>query len=242
MTKRRGPRGMGTVYQQTYRVKDGSTRKSKYYTIRYTDERGKRHIEGSGYTTKDGARQLLTERLAKIHKGEFAEYEQFKDCTLKQVTDGLRAHYKALGRRSVKKLERNLDHVDKFFGDTFRADTLTAERLAEYRTHRRNEGTREPTLAHEMRSLKTALRLAIRDGKIRRMPRIQIAIDQNRKDEGEFTREQFAALLTELPDYLRPRVRFLGFTGMRVMEPVGLTWDSVNLTHGELRVSGRRTK
>src|ERR1700687_3533383 len=142
MTKRRGPRGMGTVYQQTYRVKDGSTRKSKYYTIRYTDLRGKRHIEGSGYTTKDGARQLLTERLAKIHKGEFAEYAQFKDCTLKQVTDGLRAHYKALGRRSVKKLERNLDHVDTFFGDTFRADTLTAERLAEYRTHRRNEGTR----------------------------------------------------------------------------------------------------
>jgi integrase len=37
-------------------------------------------------------------------------------------------------------------------------------------------------------------------------------------------------------------VRFLYFTGMRVMEPVGLTWAEVKLEHGELRISGRRTK
>jgi integrase len=154
----------------------------------------------------------------------------------------LRDHYKALGRRSTKKLERNLDHVDRFFGDTFRADTLTAERVADYRTHRRNEKAKEPTLSHELRSLKTALRLALREGKIRPVPEIQIPNDSNRKDECEFNREQFAALLTELPDYLKPLVRFLWFTGMRVMEPVGLTWQEVNLEHGELRISGRRTK
>jgi integrase len=233
---------MGTVYQPTYKLKDGSYRKSKFYWIRYTDERGKRHLESSGYTTKDGARQLLTERLAKIHKGEFADYARFKDFTLKQVTAGLRDHYKAMGRKSIRKVERNLDMVDKYFGETFRADTLTAERLADYRTHRRAEKAGEPTLAHELRSLKTALRLAMRDGKIRRMPVIQIVSDPNRKDEGEFSREQFATLLTELPDYLKPLVRFLFFTGMRVMEPVGLTWAEVNLEHGELRISGRRTK
>ena len=116
---------MGTVYQPTYKLKDGSNRKSKYYWIRYTDERGKRHIENSSFTTKDGARALLTERLAKIHKGEFAEYAKFKDYTLKQVTDGLRSHYKALGRRSTSKLERNLDNVDQFFGDSSRPPTVS---------------------------------------------------------------------------------------------------------------------
>jgi integrase len=242
VTKRRGPRGMGTVYQPTYKLKDGTLRKSQVYWIRYTDERGKRHIEPSGYRTKDGARALLTERLAKIHKGEFAEYAQFKDYTLRKVTDGLRTHYKAMGRRSTRKVERNLDHVDKFFGDSFRADALTAERVAAYKTHRLKEGTHEPTLAHELRSLKTALRLALRDGKIRRMPVIQIPVDGNRKDEGEFSREQFTALLAELPAYLKPLVRFLWFTGMRVMEPVGLKWTEASLEHGELRISGRRTK
>jgi integrase len=233
---------MGTVYQPTYKLKDGTCRKSKYYWIRYTDERGKRHMENSGYTTKEGARQLLTERLGKIHKGEFAEYAKFKDYTLKQVTDGLRTYYKQMGRRSTRKVERNLDNVDRFFGETFRADTLTAERIVDYRKHRLAEGTHEPTLAHELRSLKTALRLALREGKIRRMPVIQIPSDPNRKDEGEFTREQFSALLIELPAYLKGLVRFLYFTGMRVMEAAGLTWAEVNLKHGELRILGRRTK
>src|SRR5277367_6139516 len=216
--KRRGPHGQGTVYQPTYKLKDGTYRKTKNYWIRYTDEHGKRHIENSHYTTKDGARKLLTERQAKIHKGEFAEYAQFKDITMKQVTDGLRAYYKQMGRRSTRKVERNLDHVDKFFGESFRVDTLTADRIAQYREARLKE-IRLPTLVHELRSLKTALRLALRDGKIRRMPVIQIPNDANRKDEGEFTREQFVALLTELPEYLKPLVRFLWFTGMRVMEP-----------------------
>jgi len=233
---------MGTVYQPVYKLKSGENRKSKFYWIRFTDERGKRHLENSGYTTKEGARALLTERLGKIHKGEFAEYAKFKDITLKQVTDGLRDFYKQSGRRSVKKVERQLDRIDKFFGDTFRVDTLTADRISEYRAHRLKEGTKQPTLDHEMRSLKTALRLALREGKIRRMPVIQITSDPNRKNEGEFSRDQFNALLAELPAYLQPLVRFLWCTGMRVTEPMALTWAEVNIEHGELRISGRRTK
>lgn len=242
MIKRRGPRGQGTVYQPTYKLKDGTTRKSKYYWIRYTDERGKRHIENSGYTTKDGARALLTERLGKIHKGEFAEYAQFKDVTLRQVTDGLRTYYKNNGRRSTRKVERNLARVDKFFGDSFRADTLTGDRIAEYLAHRTKEGASVHTLNHELRSLKTALRLGIREGKLRRMPIIQISSDPNRKNEGEFSKQQFTTLLDELPKHLKPFVRFLWCTGMRVTEPLGLCWTEVNLDHGELRISGRRTK
>jgi integrase len=135
-----------------------------------------------------------------------------------------------------------LDHVDKFFGPTFRADNFTATSLAAYKEHRLKEKAHEPTLAHELRSLKTALRLALRDGKIRRVPVIQIPSDPNRKNEGEFTREQWAALLAELPAYLKPFVKFIWATGMRVSEPMGLTWAEVNLDHGELRISGRRMK
>jgi integrase len=239
--KRRGPRGQGSIFRPRYKIKDGSYRPIRNYWIRYTDELGKRRSEPSGYATKDGARSLLTERVAKINKGEFAEYEQFKDYTLKKVTDGLRTHYKEMGRRSVRKVQRNLDHIDKFFGPTYRADALTAEQIAHYREARLKEVSLW-TLAHELRSLKTALRLALSQGKIRRMPVIQIPNDPNRKDEGEFTREQFDTLLTELPEYLKPLVRFLWFTGMRIMEPVELTWSEVNTQHGELRISGRRTK
>jgi hypothetical protein len=120
-------------------------------------------MENSRYTTKAGARALLTERIAQINKGEFAEYARVKDYTLKKVTDGLRAHYKEMGRRSVRKVERNLDHIDKFFGETFRADALTADQIAHYREARLKE-VRLPTLAHELRSLKTALTLGTARG------------------------------------------------------------------------------
>jgi integrase len=233
---------MGTVYQPTYKLKSGENRRSKFYWIRFTDESGHRHFENSGYTTKDGARSLLTERLGKIHKGEFAEYLQHKDITLVQVTARLRTFYEQQGRRSVGKIKQLLDRVDAYFTPNFRADALTSDRIIEYRTARLKAGASGPMIDHELRALKIAMRLALKEGKVRRVPMIQITADPNRKDEGEFSPEQFKALLAELPAYLKPLVRFLYVTGMRVMEPVGLTRAEVNLTHGELRISGRRTK
>lgn len=241
-TKRRGPRGMGSVFRPTYKLNRGERRKSQYYWIKYTDERGQRHSENSNYTTKDGARALLTERLSKIRRGEFAEYMQYRDITIKQVTDGLRPEYARAGRRSVKKVKHLLDRVDAYFGENYRVDALRTEGINKYRADRLSAGVNAPTVDHELRVLKTALRLSLREGKIRRIPNIQITADPNRKDEGEFSQEQVTALLAEVPAYLNPLVRFLYLTGMRVMEPVGLTWGEVNLAHGELRISGRRTK
>jgi integrase len=241
-TKRRGPRGFGCVWQPSYKLSTGEKRKSKFYWIRYVDETGQQHSENSGYTTKDGARSLLTERLGKIRKGEFAEYLLHKDVTLKQVTERMIAFYRENGRRSTRKVELLLKRVNEFFGEDYRIDTLTSERVLKYRSHRLAAGAHQPTVDHELRALKMSLRLAMREGRIRRMPSIQVTADPNRKDEGEFTKEQIKALLKALPAYLRPMVRFLYATGMRVMEPVGLTWGEVNLKHGELRISGRRTK
>jgi integrase len=75
----------------------------------------------------------------------------------------------------------------------------------------------------ELRALKIAMQLALKEGRVRRVLMIQISADPNRKDEGEFSPEQFKALLAELPAYLKLLVRFLYVTGMRAMEPVGLT-------------------
>lgn len=237
---------MGTVYLPAYKLKDGTKRRSQTYWIKYTDEAGRRHCENSGYTTKDGARSLLTERLGKVRKGEFAEYQQFKDLKLADVTARLRTFYEQQGKRSVGKIKGLLDRVDAYFTPAFRADTLTSDRVIEYRTARLKAGASSPMVDHELRALKIAMRLALKEGKVRRVPAIQITSDPNRKDEGEFSPEQFKALLVALEDerfrYLKPLIRFLHVTGMRVMEPVGLTWAEVNLAHGELRISGRRTK
>jgi hypothetical protein len=78
--KRRGARGMGCVWQPTYRLKStGEKRKSPYYWIRYTDEGGQRHSENSNCTTKDGARELLKDRLNRISKGEFHDFQRYSE-------------------------------------------------------------------------------------------------------------------------------------------------------------------
>jgi hypothetical protein len=103
--KRRGARGMGSVWQPTYKLPNGEKRKSTYYWISFHNSTD-RISENSGFTTKDGARGKLRERLAQVQAGDFEGFQRYKDVTLKQVADDLRAQYQTKGRKSVTKLER----------------------------------------------------------------------------------------------------------------------------------------
>src|ERR1700722_9313882 len=104
--QRRGARGMGSVWQPTYRLNDGTLRRSHYYWIRYTDQNGARHNENSNCTTKEGARDVLKDRLGKVTRGDFTEFQRYQQVTLKQLADALRAQYVTKGRKSGDKLER----------------------------------------------------------------------------------------------------------------------------------------
>src|SRR5207237_2906918 len=68
-----------------------------------------------------------------------------------------------------------------------------------------------------------------------------------RANEGEFSPEQFGALIAQLEakdrsKYLVPLVRFLYRTGMRAQEPMGMRWSEVRLDLRILRLPARRTK
>ncbi|HEX2714596.1 MAG TPA: site-specific integrase, partial [Candidatus Acidoferrales bacterium] len=92
--------------------------------------------------------------------------------------------------------------------------------------------------------MKHALRLGMsgKDALLRHMPKVELVSEEERHDDGEFTPEQEAALLKELPEHLRPLIRFLAAVGFRINEALGMTWEEVNLDAGELRLAGRRTK
>lgn len=59
---------------------------------------------------------------------------------------------------------------------------------------------------------------------------------------GFFEPGDFAAVLLELPDYLRPLIQFLRFTGWRRSEGLGLMWEAVDWEGQEVRLSGTQTK
>ena len=57
------------------------------------------------------------DRLTKISRGEFEDFQKYKKVTLKQVCDLLRADYSRQERRRVSKAERSLKRLEKYFGE-----------------------------------------------------------------------------------------------------------------------------
>ena len=239
--KRRARRGRGSVWLPTYKV-EGKLRKTRFYWIRYTDESGTRHSEATNFTTKEGAEQLLTDRLSRIDKGEF-DLPTYRDVTLKHLTDALRIQYVEKGRKSTAKLERSLARIEEFFGANRKVVGIAEADISAYRAHRlKQKRTQYPTVNRELAALKAAFRLGLKQDKVRRVPDITIQKEDSRAKDGEFSPEQLEKLLAELPPVLKPLTTFISRTGMRIEEPLGLRWSEVNLDRGELRIPGRRTK
>lgn len=245
--KRRGARRMGTIWQPSYFVKlaDGRREKrySHYYWISYHSD-NERISENSNCTTKDGARQVLKDRLAKITTGTFTDFQRYKDVTLEQIGEDLRAQYRTKGRRTIKNVDLAFDRLEKHFGKNYPVPGLTSDKIETYRTARRADDPKplEPTIARELAALKAALRLAYKNDKVKKVPHIEMPDERDRIEEGEFSAAQMAALLPLLPAHLGPLVHFLYRTGMRIEEPLGLKWTEVRLDLRTLRLPGRRTK
>ena len=247
--QKRGRRGGGCVWQPKYKLANGTVRKSEFFWIRYTDDQGKRHNEPTKFRHKIEAQERLTDRLSKISRGEFEDYQKYKKVTFKQVCDLLRADYARQERRSTKKLERSLKRLENFFGEQCPASSVTSEKIDKYLEARRKEKPvpSEPTLSRELAALKRALKLALSKEMVRRVPSMEIPDERHRADEGEFSSEQFAAVIQQLQakdrsKYLVPLVTFLYRTGMRAQEPMGMKWKEVRLDLRMLRLPARRTK
>jgi integrase len=241
--KRRARRGRGSVWLPTYKLAgDIKPRKSRFYWIRYTDESGRRHNEATNFSTKEGAEQVLTERLGRIDKGEF-DLPTYRNVTLRNLTDAFRVQYVEKGRRTTAKLERSLARLEEFFGADRKVVGLTEADISAYRAHRlKQKRTQYPTVNRELAALKASFRLGLKQDKVRRVPDIVIQQEDSRAKDGEFSPEQLEKLLTELPGMLKPLATFISRTGMRIAEPLGMRWSEVNLDRGELRIPGRRTK
>lgn len=246
---RRGPRGMGSISLSKYGRKDGSVGQGKFYLIRYTTKeidpttgKRKRICENTFCTTKEGARQILTERLGKINAGTFTEFQAYQRTTLKQITDAMRAEYVTQNRKSGAKLNHSLELLEKYFGADCLVVDLTSERIEGYRNARRTEGAADPTINRELAALKAALRLGYKSDVVKKVPHITIPDESGNAREGEFTAEQIAALLAALPANVAALVRFVASTGMRISEPLSLKWQHVDLETESVRIPGRLTK
>jgi len=83
--------------------------------------------------------------------------------------------------------------------------------------------------------------LAKRSRKVNEIPYIPMLKESNVR-KGFFEYEEFIALKSVLPDYLRPVVTFAYHTGWRKGEILALTWDKVDMKRRTIRLDPGETK
>lgn len=194
--------------------------------------RGKRYREAAGAKRSD-ATALLRRRMAEMGKGRLVgpseERLMFEDVLKLIETD-----YKVNGHRSTKRLKGSLKHLRGFFGLS-RALDVTTDRIRSYIASRQEEGAANATISRELAALKRAFNLAVQDGRLSTRPHIP-SIEVNNTREGFFEPDELAAILAELPEAVRPVVRFAALTGWRKSEVLSLQWSQVDFHAGEVRL------
>lgn len=224
----------------TERREFGSLRlRGRFWWLRYVVN-GKCHEESSYSASRRQAEKLLARRQAELAIGQFMAPD-VRRTTVADLAQMLRDDYRVNGRRSLKRAENSLTHLLDHFGGA-RAVTVTADRIAAYIRERQDAEAAPATIRNELAALKRMFTLGVRAGKVTQRPHIP-AIQVSNARTGFFERADFAALVTELPGYLRPVVEFAYYTGWRIpSEVLRLTWAQVDFHAGVVRLEPRSTK
>ena len=236
--------------------------------IRYY-RNGKRHEESSGSTKEGDARSLLRLREGDIERGVAITPKVGRIRFDEAVKDVLN-DYRTNRKRSLDDVERRIEkHLTPFFGNRKLTSITTAD-IREYIDSRQKETTvsrkaftftaRDGTPRHvpeqrrtvagvsngeinrELTALKRMFNLAIQAGKLLQKPHIPFLKEDNVR-VGFFERDQFLAMLSRLPEPVRPAATFAYITGWRIdSEILSLEWRQVDFGAGEVRLDPGKTK
>jgi len=222
-------RGQGRVFHPMW--KDPATGKweeVKTWRLDYSIN-GVRHQENAHTTSKKEALELLRQRVGDRRDGRLVGAPD--KVTLKDLQAGLKRHYQREGHRSLTRALQALAHVVAFFGEDAPALTITRQRMSAYTEARlapppAGDGAARDTVRYEVGVLNTAFSVAVEEGLLTVRPMFKRP-PPGAARQGFFEPGGFAALLVELPDHVRPLVRFLHMTGWRSGEGTGLAWAAI---------------
>ena len=125
-----------------------------------------------------------------------------------------------------------------------RATDLTSEHIDGYKRRRLREDAAPATINRELEHVRAALRAAMDDGWLVRIPKIRLFPEQNTRD-GLLEEKQYRALrdvLRERYPYLWPLLVVGYHTGARLGELLALRWDQVDWERNQIRLHQPQTK
>jgi site-specific recombinase XerD len=202
--------------------------------------RGKKQRESCGSTRRTVAVRLLRRRLEEVSSGRFVGLDA-KRVTFENLAELLMEDYRTNGRRSLDRARLSIAHLREMFGMD-RAVDISADRLHRYVNARLDDGAARATVQNELAALKRAFRLALTRGKLHRVPAFPTLRVTNAREEF-IEGDELAALMIELPNYLRGMIEFAYLTGWRMVSEIRpLTWTQVDSDACVVRLRMRTTK
>jgi len=215
-------------------------RRGTSWRIAYHDGDGIRHFET--HPTEEDARRELARRLADV-AGGIPVSSKPNVVTFRELACDVINDYKVNGYKSLDDMEARFRlHIDPAFGSK-RAAGITTAQLNAYIVRRRAE-TPAPstaTINRELEAIRHTFKLAIKGGKLFRMPHIP-HLKENNVRKGFFTRAEVDALCAALPEPYSSFVLFGFLTGWRKAEIAELRWTNVDFVAGEIRLDPGTTK
>lgn len=223
----KGSRGLGWVY-----------RRGRVWWVQVRMPGG-RYRESSKSEVRSDAVKLLRKRLGEISRGQ-APASTPEKVMLEDLFEMLHDDYVVNDRKSLDRSQASVKHVRECFGNP-RAIDITLDRLNGYVKLRREKGAAPSTVRNEMAALKRAFNLAVRAGRLTQRPPFP-KIEVRNTRTGFFEPEQFAAVLENLPEAVKPVAQFMYLTGWRRGEVVTLQWRQVDFGAGCVRLEPGSTK
>ncbi len=215
-------------------------RRGDTWWIRYSVG-GRRYRESSGSTREQVAADLLVRRETELGHGVHVA-PSVKRTSLADLLQLVRDEYAVQGYRSVRRVEDSFRHLTAHFGGA-RATSLTLDRLNRYVRERLDATAALGTVWNELKALKAAFHVALRAGRVARVPTFPTLEGADRVRTGFFEEADFRAVLAELDAPLQAVVTFAYFTGWRIPSEVQrLTWPQVDFDAGLVRLEVGSTK
>jgi hypothetical protein len=124
---------MGSLYRPKYRAADGTQKESAVIWLKYRDALGVLRPESSETTKDQDAKRILKQREGAAVEGRVVPPRSHR-VTIAELAEGLKANYRANGRRSIRRLDLSLAHLLPVFGPRramhLTGDDVTAEPAA----------------------------------------------------------------------------------------------------------------
>ena len=201
---------------------------SQFWHCQYYDH-GKPIRRSTKETDERKAQKFLDRKLAEITLNLPRETGK---VTYGELRTAYLEDYRVNKRKSLrfdKQKQPTLDKVNRLdsFFTGFQAADIDARTIRRFAKQQQDAGLSNGSINRSISALRRMFHLAHQDERLTRLPYFPM-LKEAMPRQGFFEKEEFAALVRELPDYLELPVTLGYYSGARLGEILSLTWKQVD--------------